>query len=74
MITKAYSKYFQKSKAFLFPLLGLPKFALTFEIETYLVLDNIVSLEDVNIVCKIKHNNSEDFFIYENIECKLNQL
>jgi hypothetical protein len=65
MITKAYSKYFQKSKAFLFPLLGLPKFALTFEIETYLVLDNIVSLEDVNIVCKIKHNDSEDFFIYE---------
>lgn len=65
MIDKVYSKYFQKSKAFLFPLLELPKFALTSKIETYLVLNNVINLEDINIVCKIKYDDLQDFYIYE---------
>lgn len=65
MIENVYSKYFQKSKAFLFPLLELPKFALTYQIQTYLVLNNTINLEDINIICKIKHDDLQEFYVYE---------
>ena len=65
MIENVYSKYFQKSKAFLFPLLELPKFALTYQIQTYLVINNTINLEDINIICKIKHDNLQEFYVYE---------
>ena len=65
MIKSLYNKYFQKSKIFLFPLFELPKCKVTNEVETYLVFDNIVRLEDFKIICIFKNINTPEFIKFE---------
>jgi hypothetical protein len=52
MIKQLYSKYFQKSKIFLYPLLGLPKSEKDeFLVETFLKYEDI-EIEDCKIICQ----------------------
>lgn len=50
MITKAYSEYFQKSKVFLFPLLGLPKNATFIPECTYLSWKGVYTPRDRKLI------------------------
>lgn len=61
MIKQLYSKYFQKSKIFLYPLLGIPKTEKDgFVVETFLKYDDI-NIEDCKIICQFNINNVEFF-------------
>lgn len=62
MIKSLYDKYFQKSKVFLFPLLGLPKYK--GEMKTYIMLNNIIRHEDLKLICYFKDVNTKEFEDY----------
>lgn len=51
MLTHLYRTYFQKSKAFLFPVLGIRKSAYTSPIQTYISWENRVKETDRKLVC-----------------------
>lgn len=63
-IEKAHSKYFQKSKAFLYPILGIKK-TLTFEPEEcYLSWLNKYSIKDYKLIVVYKNYKSKDWNKY----------
>lgn len=67
-IKSIYTKYFQKSKMFLYPLLGIRKGARIIPSETYLAWDDIIKPEDMKLVC-LYHptpNAKADWKNYEN--------
>ena len=64
MIKSLYNKYFQKSKIFLYPLLNLPKTPLV-SVQTYLMWENFVRLEDLKIVCVFEKTDKTYFKEYE---------
>lgn len=70
MISSLYTKYFQKSKVFLFPLLELPKTNLVSTFQTFIAWENIIRQEDCKLICLIdeftdKHVEYESKFIKE---------
>jgi hypothetical protein len=50
-IDSLYKSYFQKSKTFLFPLLGIPKGILTSPINTFLSWSGCYTVEDMMLIC-----------------------
>lgn len=65
MIDSLYTKYFQKSRSFLFPALGVKKTANFSPAGTYVAVDGIVQPEDMKLVCAYKEDKSEGFRIFE---------
>lgn len=65
MIDSLYTKYFQKSRSFLFPALGIKKTANFSPSGTYIALDGVIQPEDVKLVCAYKDDPSEGFRIFE---------
>lgn len=65
MIDNLYTKYFQKSKSFLFPLLGIKKSSNFSPSGTYIALEGFVQAEDLKLVCAYKNDKSEGFKIFE---------
>ena len=65
MIKSLYGKYFQKSKSFLYPALGIKKGAGFSPISTYLSIEGYVNAEDVKLVCTFELNESEAFANFE---------
>jgi len=64
-IKSIYSKYFQKSKMFLYPLLGIKKGAKVIPSETYLAWNNTIKTEDMKLICLYHPNKNDEFKNYE---------
>jgi|TARA_R110002096_G_scaffold292656_1_gene487119 hypothetical protein len=67
-VKSIYTKYFQKSKVFLYPLLGFKRGIKIVPSETYLAWDSYYIPEDMKLVCLYHPNNSNE---YENYEKKV---
>ncbi len=64
MIEKLYGKYFQKSKSFLYPALGIKRTGIKPD-GTYVSLEGKINPEDVKLICTFKSDDSEEFRIFE---------
>lgn len=65
MIDKLYKKYFQKSKCFLYPALGIKRRTYATPIETYLAIENKIGVEDIKLICSFKKDLSEKYKSFE---------
>jgi hypothetical protein len=63
-ITDIYQGYFQKSKVFLYPALGIKRGSSVTPIETYLEWDDI-KIEDRKLICLYHLRDDEEFLGYE---------
>lgn len=64
-VKSIYSKYFQKSKVFLYPLLGLKRGLKTVPSETYLAWNDVIKTEDMKLVCLYHPNKSNEYEKHE---------
>jgi len=64
-VKSIYTKYFQKSKVFLYPLLGFKRGIKVVPSETYLAWDPFYIPEDVKLVCLYHPNKSNEYENYE---------
>lgn len=64
-VKSIYTKYFQKSKVFLYPLLGIKRGAKVVPSETYLAWNNTIKTEDMKLVCLYHPTIENDFQNYE---------
>ena len=65
MITSLYTKYFQKSRSFLYPVLGIKRTSHHSPSGTYIALSGIINPEDMKLICTFKEDNSEGFKSFE---------
>jgi len=66
MIEKVYGKYFQKSRAFLYPILGIKREKNTTPLQTYISIEGIIDVDDMKIVCIYDNTDSKEFENFEN--------
>lgn len=66
MIDRLYGKYFQKSRAFLYPALGIKKGSYITPSGTYISLSGRIEPEDVKLICTFRDDQSEGFKSFEN--------
>ena len=64
-VKSIYTKYFQKSKVFLYPLLGFKRGIKVVPSETYLAWDPFYIPEDMKLVCLYHPNESNDYKQFE---------
>jgi hypothetical protein len=64
MIDKLYGKYFQKSRSFLYPALGIKRTGVK-PSGTYISLEGKVNPEDVKLICTFRNDTSEEFKSFE---------
>jgi hypothetical protein len=62
---KVFKTYFQKSKVFLYPLLGIAKGARYIPEETYISWDNNYTVDDMKLFCVYKHKHTDPFQEFE---------
>lgn len=65
MLTTLYGKYFQKSRSFLYPMLGIKRTSNFSPSGTYISLKGMIEPEDVKLICAFKEDTSEGFKIFE---------
>lgn len=65
MITSLYLEYFQKSKVFLFPALGISKRSYTQPTETYISWQDMYTSEHKKLICVYDNVNTEAFKAFE---------
>ena len=65
MIESLYTKYFQKSRSFLFPALGIKRTSNFTPSGTYLSIEGVISPEDMKLVCSFPDDESEGFKAFE---------
>lgn len=65
MIEKLYGKYFQKSRSFLYPVLGIKK-SLFSPIGTYLSIEGRINPEELKLICTFKDDHTKEFETFEN--------
>lgn len=65
MIKSIYDKYFQKSKSFLYPALGIKKKSDFKPKGTYISIKDFINPEDVRFICTFDKNDSEEFKSFE---------
>lgn len=65
MIKGIYNKYFQKSKCFLYPALGIKKNSFFKPLETYISIESLINPEDVKFICTFNKHQSEEFKNFE---------
>lgn len=65
MIKSVYSKYFQKSKSFLYPALGIRKNSRFSPSGTYLSIEDYIGAEEAKLICTYEKDDSEDFKLFE---------
>jgi hypothetical protein len=65
MIKSIYSKYFQKSKSFLYPALGIKRKSKFSPINTYISVKGVYEPEDLKFTCTFEKNKSEAFIEFE---------
>jgi len=66
MIDRLYGKYFQKSRAFLYPALGIKKGSYITPSGTYISVSGRIEPEDVKLICTFRDDQSEGFKSFEN--------
>ncbi len=66
MVEKVYGKYFQKSRSFLYPMLGIRKTSNFTPSGTYISLEGKVAPEDMKLICVFKKDRTEGFQKFEN--------
>ena len=62
----AYTHYFQKSKIFLYPLLGISKGKDYVPTETYICWDKLYTTEDYKYICIYNADRDEKYKLFEN--------
>jgi hypothetical protein len=65
MIDKLYGKYFQKSRSFLYPALGIKRTSSTMPSGTYVSLTGKIEPEDIKLICTFQQTDSEEFKLFE---------
>jgi hypothetical protein len=60
-----YSKYFQKSKVFIYPLLGIKRGNSVIPVETYICWDGHYTSEDMRLICLYDTKDSPDYRKFE---------
>ena len=60
-----YSKYFQKSKVFIYPLLGIKKGNKIVPKETYFIWNDEISIEDMKLVCLYDIKDTKEYIDFE---------
>lgn len=65
MIDSLYTKYFQKSRSFLYPALGIKRTAHHSPSGTYIALDGLVGPEDMKLICTYRGDTTEGFKSFE---------
>lgn len=65
MIDSLYGKYFQKSRSFLYPALGIKRTSNFSPSGTYLAIDGLIEPEDMKLICTFKEDTSSGFKIFE---------
>jgi hypothetical protein len=65
VINALYGKYFQKSKIFLYPLLGIKRGTSVIPDETYISWSNKYSPEDAKLVCMYKTRKDDEYKNFE---------
>jgi hypothetical protein len=66
MIESLYSKYFQKSRSFLYPILGIKKKNKYTPTGTYIALPDKYDASDMKLIVTFKTDNSPEFQEFEN--------
>lgn len=61
MIKSLYTKYFQKSKSFLYPALGIKKNLKIQPSEIYISIKGIINPEDMRLICSFEKSDSAQF-------------
>lgn len=74
IITSLYKKYFQKSKPFLYPALGIRRGSSIIPIETYMAWENVFSHEQRKLCCVYKPDDSSLFKTFEKTKLQENKL
>ncbi len=64
MIDKIYGKYFQKSRSFLYPALGIKRGKIL-PLDTYISIKGLIGAEDIKLICTFKDTESETFKQFE---------
>lgn len=67
-IKKPYSKYFQKSRTFLYPVLGFKKDQKFTPVQTYLIWEEMVTLKDAKLICVYEDYDDldwDDFLLHK---------
>lgn len=65
MIEQLYTKYFQKSRSFLYPALGIRRTSPHTPTGTYIAVDQLVPPEDMKLIVTFSENNTEGFKGFE---------
>lgn len=65
MIEGLYTKYFQKSKSFLFPVLGIKKTSKYLPNATYLAIENLFDASDMKLVCEYTQLEEDPYKKFE---------
>jgi hypothetical protein len=65
MIDSLYTKYFQKSRSFLYPILGIVRSQPFSPSGTYIALDNVIGPEDMKLIVTFKQENSPEYKEFE---------
>jgi hypothetical protein len=75
VIDALYRKYFQKSKIFLYPILGIKRGTSVVPSETYVSWNEKVSSEDMKLVCVYHPRKDQEYVSFEkNVLLKHNRL
>lgn len=65
MIDSLYSKYFQKSKSFLYPVLGIRRKTIINPKATYLAIKGVIDPDDMKLICVYSKDNSDAYKEFE---------
>jgi hypothetical protein len=65
MIKQVFTSYTQKSRLFLFPLLGFPRNSTTNPLQTYISWEGIYAVSDMNLICEYPNRLDKDFKDFE---------
>ena len=60
-----YSKYFQKSRSFLYPILGIKKSSYSSPTGTYIAIQGLIDADDVKLICTFKQEETDKFKNFE---------
>ena len=61
MSISLYKEYFQKSRIFMYPLLGMKRGSSVTPIETYIAWEGVYEAHDAKLVCKYYLRNDPEF-------------
>lgn len=64
-LNSVYTKYFQKSKVFLYPLLGIKRGVSVVPVETYICWEGCYTSEDMKLICVYDIRKDDEYKFFE---------